>query len=282
MSLRPLERRVSVIATLGLVFLAVGNQAAQAAEGRQPERAFEVASVVPNRSGSAQMVIRTPRSGLVSATNVTVATLLRYAYDIPEFRIVDAPAWVVTEHFDVTARGHANATVSETRQMVRGLLAERFSVVVRTAQREISMDALTRAGTSTGPQLRPSSVECSAEGAPLPSMPSASPHCTLRVAFGRINGTGQHIADLVGALSRLTRRHVVDETALAGRYDFVLAYTPDAVTLDPATRSEFPAIDPDGPALNTALQEQLGLRLRTTRGPVDVLVVERALPPGPN
>ena len=282
MAQRARERGVCAIATLGWVFLAFGFLAARAPERRQAERAFEVASVAPNRSGTAQMVILTPPSGLVSATNVTVAMLLRYAYDIPEFRIVDAPAWVATEHFDVIARGHANATVPETRQMIRGLLADRFSVVVRTAQREMSMDVLTRAGASPGPQLRPSGAECLPEGTPLPVQPSDPTQCTLRVAFGQISGTGQRIADLVGALGRLTRRHVVDETALAGRYDFVLVYTPDAVALDTATRAEFPAVDPDGPALGTALQEQLGLRLRTTRGPVDVLVVERVLPPTPN
>ena len=64
--------------------------------------------------------------------------------------------------------------------------------------------------------------------------------------------------------------------------NFALTYTPDAVVLDPAARAEFPAIDPNGPALNTALQEQLGLRLRTTRGLVDVLIVERASPPTAN
>lgn len=280
MSSRRLKRGVRAIATLGWALLALDLLAARAPDRRQLDRAFEVASVVPNRSGNAQMVIRTPPSGLVSATNVTVAMLLRYAYDIPEFQIVDAPAWVATEHFDVTARGHANATVGETRQMIASLLADRFSVVVRTAQRVMSMDILTHAGPGT--QLRPSSVACPEEGTLIPVGPSASPQCTLRVAFGRISGTGQRIGDLVGALGRLTRRHVVDATALAGRYDFVLVYTPDAVILDPATRAEFPAIDPDGPALSTALQEQLGLRLRTTRGPADVLVVERVLPPTPN
>jgi uncharacterized protein (TIGR03435 family) len=123
---------------------------------------------------------------------------------------------------------------------------------------------------------------CLPEGTPLPVQPSDPTQCTLRVAFGQVSGTGQRIADLVGALGRLTRRHVVDETTLAGRYDFVLVYTPDAVALDTATRAEFPAIDPDGPAPSSALQEQLGLRLRTTRGPVDVLVVERVRPPTPN
>lgn len=74
----------------------------------------------------------------------------------------------------------------------------------------------------------------------------------------------------------------MDETGLAGRYDGALTYTPDAVVLNPATRAEFPAIDPDGPSLGTALREQLGLRLRSRRGPMDVLVVEHVQPPDPN
>jgi uncharacterized protein (TIGR03435 family) len=104
----------------------------------------------------------------------------------------------------------------------------------------------------------------------------------MRAAFGRLAGRDVPLSEIVGELGRATGRHVVDETGLAGRYDVTLTYTPDSVVLNPATRAEFPAIDPDGPSLGTALREQLGLRLQSRRGPVDVLVVERVQPPTPN
>jgi len=278
----PREHVTQEIAALTSILLSPGLPALQAQAPQPAETRFEVASIAPNETGNAQMVIRTRPSGLVSATNVNLIFLLRYAYDIPEVRIVDAPDWATTEHFHVTARGRPGATVSEFRQLFRGLLADRFSLMARIGQREMSIDTLARTGAPLGPQLHPSSSECETEGAPPPTLPSELPQCSLRIAFGRIDGTGQRMASLVLALGRLTGRHVVDETDLTGQYDFALTYTPDAVLLDPATRVEFPAIDPNGPALNTALQEQLGLGLRTTRGLVDVLIVESASRPTPN
>ncbi len=238
---------------------------------------FEVASVKPNTSGALQMVIRTPPSGLVTGANVTVAMLIRFAYGMPDYRIVGAPAWASSTHFDVTARGPANAPPETIRAMFRALLADRFGAIVRPGMREMEMDVLTRAGRDPGPGLRVSTQACDASEAT-----PRNERCGLRPDLGRITGRNVSSADVAAGIGVLTRRHVVDDTGLTGRYDVTLTYTPDAVVLDPATRAEFPAIDPDGPSLGTALREQLGLRLQSRRGPVDVLIVEGVQMPSPD
>ncbi len=252
---------------LGLVLVTCGSTAF--AQGPPPTGpAFEVVAIRPNLSGRPQMVIRTPASGLVTGTNVSAVMLLRYAYGLPEFRIVDVPDWAVRERFDVTARGPAEAPTELTRAMVRQLLADRFGAVVRTAQREMEIETLTRSGTELGPQVRPA-------GGPCDPGPDGVGACGVRPGYGRITAVASRLDALAQALSLLNRRHVIDATGLDGLYDFTLTYTPDDIALDPSTRSQFPSIDPDGPALATALREQLGLRLSRGRGPVEVLVVER-------
>ena len=251
---------------------------AQSLPAAVPPATFEAVSIKPNVSGAAQMVIRTPPSGLVTGTNVTVLMLIRYAYGMPDFRVVGAPAWASSTHFDVTARGPAQASADTTRAMVRALLADRFAARVQPGTREMEMDVLTRAGRDLGPQLRVSERPCAAGAAEAPG----GERCGVRPAFGRITGRDVSIGEVAGGIGFMSRRHVVDETGLTGRYDVTLTYTPDAVVLDPATRAEFPAIDPDGPSLCTALREQLGLRLQSRRGPVDVLLVEQVQPTSPD
>lgn len=128
------------------------------------------------------MVIRTPPSGLVTATNVTVTMLIRYAYDTPDYRIVGAPPCASTAHFDVAARGPEKASADTTRAMARALLAERFGAVLRPDTREMEMDVLVRAGRDLGPQLRVA-VPC-APGA----VTAGGERCGLRAAFGRLAG----------------------------------------------------------------------------------------------
>jgi len=233
---------------------------------------FDVASIRPNTSGLPQMVIRTPPSGLVTATNVTAAMLIRYAHEVQQFRVVNAPEWATVDHFDITARMPEGAPASAIPAMFRSLLAERFNLAVHREPHEMSVDILSIAPAGT-PRLTPSTTRCE----------PVRPPC-MRVAFGRISGQGVTMRDLVAALSLLTDRVVIDATGLSGRYDFSLEYTPDAVAMmDPANaRAEFPRIDPTGPSPKTALKEQLGLTMQSERRPVEVLVVDRLERPTEN
>jgi uncharacterized protein (TIGR03435 family) len=161
--------------------------------------------------------------------------------------------------------------------MIRALLADRFGAVLRADTRDMNLDVLLRAGRDLGPQLRISSRPCDDTAGT-----GGGERCGVRLGFGSLTGRDVSIGDVVRALAGQERRHFVDESGLSGRYDLTLTYTPDAVVLNPAARAEFPAIDPDGPSLGTALREQLGLRLQSRRGPVAVLVVEQVQPPSPD
>ena len=234
--------------------------------------AFEVASIKPNTSGVEQMMIRTPPSGIITATNATTRLLIRYAYDLPEFLIIGAPNWSVTDHFDVVAKAPANATLSQLRGMFQALLADRFVFASHTSTQEMPVDIVTvESPGRLGPSLTISTQRCE------PPAP-----CGVRWAFGHIDARDATIGDLVSNLTVLSKRVVIDRTGLGGRYNFSLTYTPDAITLQSSLLSEFPKIDPDGPSLATALRERLGLKLESTKGAVDVLMIDHVERPTPD
>ena len=126
-------------------------------------------------------------------------------------------------------------------------------------------------------------------GLPPPGAPFSlgeRPVCGDRMGFGQLLGGGTPMSRLATQiLAQLTGRVVVDKTGLAGTYDIDLKWTPTPDQLPqgpPPPGVELPAIDPNGPSLFTALQEQLGLKLDAERGPVQVLVVEKLVPPTDN
>jgi uncharacterized protein (TIGR03435 family) len=101
----------------------------------------------------------------------------------------------------------------------------------------------------------------------------------FRMAPGGLMGRVVSTAQLAGDLSRLLSRTVLDRTDMTGKYDLDLKWTPDERTLrDP----NVPPPDPNGPSIFTALQEQLGLELKSTKGPVEMLVIDHIEKPDPN
>jgi len=126
-------------------------------------------------------------------------------------------------------------------------------------------------------------------GLPPPGTPFSlgeRPACGDRMGFGQLLGGGTPMSRLATQiLSQLTGRLVVDRTGLTGAYDIDLKWTPTPNQLPPGPPPpgvEPPQIDPNGPSLETALQEQLGLKLDAERGPVEVLVIEKLVPPTEN
>ena len=93
---------------------------------------------------------------------------------------------------------------------------------------------------------------------------------------------GQPMASVATALTAILATPVVDRTGVTGAYDFSLSYTPDDRSALAQLPAEFPPVDPNGSSLRTALQEQLGLRLESARGPIEVSVIDRASRPTEN
>jgi uncharacterized protein (TIGR03435 family) len=255
--------------------------AAAAVAGQGPT--FEVASVKPNNSGAAGGVIGTQPGG-IKVVNISLRDIIRNVYQLQTFQLVGGPSWLDADRFDIIAKADGNPTQQDMLLMARALLAERFRLRVHHETRELPIYALvvSRADGKMGAAFRRSDIDCDIArrgGAPpVPAQPGARPTCGLRTLPGLIIGGGVNMPQLARNLSNSVGRFVVDRTGLAGGFDIDLTYTPDQLPLGPPPPGAppLPPIDPNGPSIFTALQEQLGLKLESTRGPVEVLVVDSA------
>jgi uncharacterized protein (TIGR03435 family) len=254
---------------------------------------FDVASVKPNRSG-AEAIRWTFENGRFTAVNVTVRALVASAYGLPQqpladFQISGGPSWLSTDRFDVLAQAPAVATGEQSRtmsagtlEMLRALLEERFQLRAHFESREQSIYALvlSRANQQPGPGLRRRTLDCAAIAAGT----ATGEPCGGTVFPGQVSARGVSMTQFISGLARLmpnVGRLVVDRTGLTGTFDVDLKWTPDqmpAQNVIPGMPG-IPPIDPNGPSLFTALHEQLGLKLESGRGPVQVLVIDSAAQP---
>jgi uncharacterized protein (TIGR03435 family) len=238
-----------------------------------PRPAFEVASV----KKLAQRIAQSPsqaytRSAALYFANVTVAGLVQYAYDVRDFALVGGPDWTRQDLFEVNARAAAEVSADEKRLMVQSLLADRFKLVVRKDKQEMEFSQLVLA-RSDG-RLGPNFTDC-----PDPNVKSPPPRAPRGGMLWVVTcGT---TADLVQIASINLRTPVVDKTGLTGRWHVEITFIDPR---RPPSAGGAPAadIDPNLTEMRTALQEQLGLKLESARGPVDVLVVESVEQPTPD
>jgi uncharacterized protein (TIGR03435 family) len=192
--------------------------------------------------------------------------------------------------------------------MLRALLADRFRLTTHKETRDLPIFTLVtaRSDSNPGPQLRAAAIDCAAlaaaragggprgpgaagrsegrgadPGAFTPPASADRPPCGMRIGPGTIVAGGTRMPQLATALSTWVNRIVVDRTGLTGSYDIDLQWTPDQMPFGPGgdpplVAAAPPPIDPNRPSIFTALQEQLGLKLDSQRGPVEVLVIDSA------
>jgi uncharacterized protein (TIGR03435 family) len=207
--------------------------------------------------------------GHMAVANITLSDLVSLAYAINPKQIAGAPAWVNTDKFDIAAQFNEKGQPSESqlRSMVRKLLAERFKLNLHRDTREFSVYALSKAGS--GPKL----TRSTADSKQLPGL--------FFQDLGKLKVSNGSMQDLVNVMQfRVLDRPVVDRTAIEGRYDFALNWTPDdsqfpgsGVTIPHLTGTTAP------PPLSTAIQEQIGLKLEATRAPIEALVIDHVEKP---
>jgi bla regulator protein blaR1 len=270
--------------------------------------AFEVTSV--KKSGA------TPQVGMMFglrpngrfAMDMPVGGLITLAYGIQRFQLIGGPAWLNTDRFTINAVEEdlpippaVPGAPTHMQLLVRSLLKQRFALVVHSETRELPLSYLVmaREDRKLGERLRPSTVDCRAyyaerakaakEGAPpappVPSKPGEILPCTLMGGFGRITAGSTQMSNLAMMLGNMLGRPVYDRTDLTGTFDIQLEYTPDQMPQLPAGVTLPPGLtppSPDGPSLSTALQEQLGLKLENTRGPVEVIAIDSVEQPQPD
>jgi uncharacterized protein (TIGR03435 family) len=174
--------------------------------------------------------------------------------------------------------------------MLRSLLEDRFKLVAHGETREMPIYELVvaRKDGRLGPGLHKASIDCgalfaSAQGGapPPPRQPNEPPPCRLMGGPARTIASAATMQQLAANLSNHLERFVVDKTGLTDRFDFNLAWTPDRLPATPPPPG-IPPIDPNGPTLVTALQEQLGLKVQPAKGPVNVLVIDSVDHPVPD
>ena len=251
--------------------------------------AFEVASIKPGDLDAAHPPSSPDRFAMMSTT---LKSLIAYGYDVRDFQIEGGPDWAGSSTYMVNAKAPGPVGQPAMRSMVRRLLAERFALRTHTESREMPIYRLVKARDDgrLGERLQPAAVDCAAilsarSGAPPPPGDTTSPQCAWRVGIAppvaMMFVDGAPIREFAGLLERLVGRRVVNDTGLTGTFDIRLEFAsdqmPTSLPLPPAGTAAR-----DGLSLFTALEEQLGLRLESTRGPVPVIVIDDASLPTPD
>jgi bla regulator protein blaR1 len=194
--------------------------------------------------------------------------MIIFAYDVKDFQVSGGPGWANSETYDIVAKGDGNATRPQLRLMLQALLKDRFKLALRQETKDAPIYELVVA-----------------KGGLKIQEDTTSPR-----SRSGMTGPGKFIAQKTSLamfaqfLGTLAGRPVVDNTGLASTYSFKLDWTPEVGEGGPLGPAPLDAVPPDSnrPSLFTALQEQLGLRLQSAKGPVESLVIEKAEKPTEN
>jgi uncharacterized protein (TIGR03435 family) len=267
------------------------------ARAPQVSTRFEVASIRVNRDSPDRPTLLRPilqPGGRVLMRGQTVRDLIVTAYGVRQTELIGGPTWTGSTSFDLEARGASDTSPDVARAMLRALLADRFSLAVHSEQRDLPVYVLTSSPRNgqPGSRLRPAAGACTRptppDGLPppppslprgmaeaVPLMQGATVRCQSIFMPGHVSARAASLDALATELTDTIGRPVVNRTGLTGEFDIDLRYTPDSSAVaDPQASSP--------PAVATALQEQLGLRLEASRAAVEVLVIDRVAMPTEN
>ncbi len=240
--------------------------------------AFDVASIKPSNPDS-PLKVDFAAGGRLVISHATLRFLIKIAYDVGDDQIVGGPGWINSKRFDLegkplTPYGGDPATMTQdqilvfhgpTRLRLQRLLADRFQLELQRESQAMPIFVLVPG--KNGPKLKP-------------SVTTGNPQITFN--HGILQAKGMDMETLARFLSEgQTGRPVIDETGMAGKFDFRLEWTPDP-SLDPLQAANQTAPADAGISIFTALQQQLGLKLEPRTSPADTLVVKRAQLPSAN
>jgi uncharacterized protein (TIGR03435 family) len=302
---------------LMLIFSMVVMPAVAQTPAQKP--AFEVASIKPNTTGRGTF-IETPPTGRVNITSTTLKTLLRVAYRVQDYQIIAGPGWIGVERFDVQARPSedyqpqpvvpcfvVDCPPTPVQIMLQGLLEDRFGLKIHREIRELPVYDLTigKSGfklkevsaapppdPAGGPPRFPPPPPPPPPGTPPPTIASALPTAPPGIAMGfpfGFSASSVAFSVLDSMLAELLGRPIVDKTGIKGFYDFKIVYSREGIPGNgPAPPPQVgdagtgPNASDPRPSIFTALQEELGLKLDSSKGPVEVLVIDSVSKPSEN
>jgi uncharacterized protein (TIGR03435 family) len=264
-------QRTVLVSILAVVAIVPAAAQVIRSDGHKPQ--FEVATVRPNKSGEPGAQLGPRPGGRLIGINQPVRNLIRNAFNVQSDQIIGGPDWIESDRFDIQAKA-ADADLNEKGMLsypqfmlrLQSLLEDRFKMVTHWETRERPVYVLLLATPGKpGSKLRPHTGDCnrSPGGPPPPGSPALKCGTNVNPTAGRVTGIGITMETFARNLSGNTGRFVVEKTGLTGAYDLELEYTPDQ------------SANTTGPALFTAMQEQLGLKLDSQRLPIEVLVIDR-------
>ncbi len=227
-----------------------------------PTAAFDVISIKPTDPKNTGLAVK-PDPNSFTMTGASLKFLVQYAYDLHGFQIESAPAWMTSARFDIVAKTDPSSTPAQSqdweagqkllRARLQSLLADRFKLRAHKGTMEMPVYGLVVA--KGGPKLEASTNNTGISTGP-----------------GLLLCSDSSMDDLASLLSGSMDRMVLDQTKLTGSYTFKLKWTPD----------ESANPNPDLPGIFTAIQEQLGLKLTPTKGPVETLIIDHIEKPSDN
>jgi uncharacterized protein (TIGR03435 family) len=278
----------TVVLVVAAIAVAVMPVASQAPPAQKPS--FEVATVKPNASGDIRTLILGQPGGRFTVTNATLKMVMAAAYRVRDFQISGGPNWVATDRWNIEGKaeegsipqltGPPDQTVPNPLMlMVQSLIEDRFQLKMHRETKDMPVYELVIEKAGSKMKL--------SEDQTLPPLPQPGVPLTrglMRVGRGSLGDNGIFFRNLVQVLSQQLGRTIIDKTDLKGLYDIKLKWTPELgqgpVALGGADAP--PPPDTSAPSIFTALQEQLGLKLESAKGPVEVLVIDSVQKPSEN
>jgi bla regulator protein BlaR1 len=300
-----------------LAFGFMNGPQAQSQAGQTPATrpTFEVASIKPDNSAGHFGGIQISPGGRFVATNVPLKMLIAMAYKIENSQLIGGPAWINSQRFDIQAEAPGSshedimkmtdaqreAYMEQEQLRLQSLLEDRFQLKLRRDTKDRPIYALVVA--KGGPKLQETPAQDTAsdqqphggtagrdgalsqKGVPLKGR-------QMRMSRGQLSGNDVQLSFLATQLSNQLGRPVVDQTGLKGNYSFTLQWTPDesqrqmgggpAEEGPQSAGNTPPPPETAGPSVFTAIQEQLGLKLKPEKGPVEVYVIDHVEQPSEN
>jgi uncharacterized protein (TIGR03435 family) len=271
------------VATLILpIGIGLLNAPLSRAQGSAERPQFEVASIKPNSPGGVSTGdFRFLPGGRFTAEKAVLRFLIQNAYGLKPFQISGGPDWINSQGYDIQAKASGNPTPAQMQRMMQTLLEDRFKLKTHREVKELPVYALTvaRSGLKLPEPKDGSCATSDPDGPPAPPAPGQTSPCgramvtISRMAGARIQGGKISMAELTRILSNMLGRTVIDKTGFMGVFDVHLEFA-----LDDAIAGLPHPTGPPGetsiPSVFVALQEQLGLKLESTKGPVEVLIID--------
>jgi bla regulator protein blaR1 len=286
---------MAVVIAIAVGLLSAPRGIAQQTAEPTARPSFAVASIKPSDPDARGIMIRPGPGGRFSGSNLTLRFLIKFSYDLRDDQISGGPNWLDSKHYDVEANSdppfggdprsmndaERNEFMRQIRLRLQSLLDDRFQLKISHGTKEMSVYHLVVA--KGGPKLK--------------ELQGASTGMMFRIGAGVMDLSGADMEGLARALSEMTGRTVIDKTGLTGHYDIKVEFTPDPSLAmgrmmgpgpggpgggGPPGGPQPPPTESTGPTLLTALQEQLGLKLESHKGPGDIVNVDSAQFPSEN